>query len=349
MSIGIDIGKYKIKIVELASNGGNIEIQKMGSFDVFENINKFDLEKISRSQLEASVYDLAQKLSINTKKAKDVVSSISGSMVDIREIVTLDMADQELSVSLELEAKKHIPLDGTDAIIDYHHLGVNNKEIDKINVLLASTTKNIIKEHAILIKNAGFKPNIFDSDPIAISNNYQFNNELPEEGADVILNIGNSTTNLIVWGKNCSFFTRNIEISGDYFTNEIMRQFNVDYKTAEDMKFDKGIEVFNDEVKPETENIGISVEKRTPFNEFSEEIKRTLRFYMKNNNQAFFNKFYITGGSAALPGLDNFIATTLNVNVELLDPVKNITNSTKVKNLNQYTTAIGLALRGLNI
>ena len=198
MSIGIDIGKYKIKIVELASNGNNIEIQKMGSFDVFENINKFDLEKISRSQLEASVYDLAQKLSINTKKAKDVVSSISGSMVDIREIITLDMADQELSVSLELEAKKHIPLDGTDAIIDYHHLGVNNKEIDKINVLLASTTKNIIKEHAALIKNAGFKPNIFDSDPIAISNNYQFNNELPEEGADVILNIGNSTTNLIV-------------------------------------------------------------------------------------------------------------------------------------------------------
>jgi len=257
------------------------------------------------------------------------------------------MPDQELSVSLEFEAKKHIPLDGTDAIIDYHHLGVNNKEIDKINVLLASTTKNIIREHATLITNSGFKPNIFDSDSVAISNNYQFNNELPEEGTDVILNIGNSTTNLIVWGKNCPFFTRNIEISGNYFTNEIMRQFNVDYKTAEDMKFDKGIEVFNDEAKEE--DIGISVEKRTPFNEFSEEIKRTLRFYMKNNNQAFFNKFYITGGSSKLLGLDNFIATTLNVNVEVLNPIKNIKNKIKVNNLNQYTTAIGLALRGLNI
>ena len=38
-------------------------------------------------------------------------------MVDIREIATLDMPDKELSVSLELEAKKHIPLDGTDPII----------------------------------------------------------------------------------------------------------------------------------------------------------------------------------------------------------------------------------------
>ena len=346
MSIGIDIGRYKIKIVELVSNDTNVEIKKMGSLAVFEDINKFDLEKISRSQLEASVYDLAKKLDINIKKAKDVVSSISGSLVDIREITTLDMEDQELSVSLELEAKKHIPLDGTDAIIDYHHLGVNNKEIDKIDILLASTTKNIIREHATLIKNSGFKPNIFDSDPIAISNNYQFNNELPEEGTDVILNIGNSTTNLIVWGKNCPFFTRNIDISGNYFTNEIMIQFNVDYKTAENMKFKKGIEVFNDD--SEEENVGISVEKRTPFNEFSEEIKRTLRFYMKNNNQAFFNKFYLTGGSSNLPGLDNFIATTLNVNVEVLDPIKNINNEITVNNLNQYTTAIGLALRGLD-
>ena len=349
MSLGIDIGKYKIKIVELESNNDNIEIKKMGSFPVFEDINRFDLDKISRSQLEASTYDLAQKIGINTKKAKNIVSSISGAMVDIREIATLDMEDQELSISLELEAKKHIPLDGTDAIIDYHHLGVNNKEIDKINVLLASTTKNIIKEHATLVKNAGFKPNIFDSDPIAISNNYQFNNELPEEGTDVILNIGNSTTNLIVWGKNCPFFSRNIEIAGNYFNAEIMRQFNVDYKTAENMKFDKGVEVFNEEESTDTENIGIAVEKRTPFNEFAEEIKRTLRFYMKNNNQAFFNKFYITGGSASLPGIDNFIATTLNVKVELLDPTKNINNSITVKNLNQYTVAIGLALRGLDI
>ena len=352
MSIGIDIGKYKIKMVELSSDEKKIEVKKMGSISVFKDANKFNLEKISRSQLEACVYDLSQNLGINGKKAKDVVSSISGSMVDIREIITLDMADQELSVSLELEAKKHIPLDGTDAIIDYHHLGVNNKEIDKINVLLASTTKNIIKEHATLIKNAGFKPNIFDSDPIAISNTYQINYELPEEGTDVILNIGNSTTNLIVWGNNSPFFTRNIEISGNYFTNEIMRQFKVDYKTAEKMKFEKGTKVFDDDLtanEPTTENMGISVEKRTPFNEFSEDIKRTLRFYIKNNNQAFFNNFFITGGSSNLPGLNDFIASTLNVKVETLNPVKNIKNKVKVKDLNQYTTAIGLALRGLNI
>ena len=66
-------------------------------------------------------------------------------MVDIREIITLDMPDQELSVSLELEAKKHIPSDGTDAIIDYHHLGSDPNELDKINVLLVATQKILLK------------------------------------------------------------------------------------------------------------------------------------------------------------------------------------------------------------
>ncbi|MBI72367.1 MAG: hypothetical protein CMG61_02810 [Candidatus Marinimicrobia bacterium] len=347
MSLGIDIGKFKIKIVELVSIDGNVEIKQLGSIPVFEDLNKFDLEKISRSQLEACIYDLAQNLNINFKKAKNIVSGISGSMVDIREIATLDMPDKELSVSLELEAKKHIPLDGTDPIIDYHHLGVNSKEIDKINVLLTSTTKNIIQEHATMIKNSGFKPNIFDTDPIAISNNYQFNYELPEEGTDVILNIGNSTTNVIVWGKNCPFFARNIDISGNYFTAEIMRKFNIDYKSAEEMKLEKGIKVFEEESTEETTSIGISVEKRTPFNDFAEEIKRTLRFYMKNNNQAFFNNFYITGGSANLKGLKDFIAETLNVKVEILNPIKKLNCNEVVDDINQYSTAIGLALRGL--
>ena len=178
MSLGIDIGKYSVKIVELSLNNESVEIKKIGSLPVFNDINKFNLENISRSQLEACLMDLSKTLSINSKKMKNIVSSISGSIVDIREITTLDMRDEELSVSLELEAKKHIPLDGTDAIIDYHHLGTNNKEIDKINVILTSTTKNIINEHARLIKNAGYKPNIFDSDPIAISNLYKYNYNL---------------------------------------------------------------------------------------------------------------------------------------------------------------------------
>ncbi|MBI65085.1 MAG: hypothetical protein CMG64_02170 [Candidatus Marinimicrobia bacterium] len=346
MTLGIDIGKYKIKIVELEKNNNEVSIKNIDSFMVFDDINKFNLEKITSSQIEACIQDLCKKMNLNPKKYKKIITSIPGNIVDVRQITTLDMPDEELSISLELEAKKHIASDGTDAIIDYHHLGTDEKELDKIKVILVSTTKNIIKEHAEMIKNSGFKPGIFDTDPIALSNIYQHNYELPKEGTDVIINIGNSATTLIVWGEKLPFFTRTLETAGNYFTEGIMRTLNVDYKTAEEMKFEKGIDVVED--KEETSSdIGIALEKKTVFNDLTDEIRKTLRYYMKNNNQSFFNNFYLSGGSANLPGLQDFIASNLNVNVEILNPINNIKSNKKIDNVSEYSTALGLALRGL--
>ena len=127
-----------------------------------------------------------------------------------------------------------------------------------------------------------------------------------------------SITNLIVWGENSNFFTRNIEIAGNDFTKEISRQFSLNYEEAESLKFEKGINVFENTGDAESENTGISIEKKTIFNDFTEDIRKTLRFYMKNNNQSFFNTFYICGGSSQLLGLKEFIASNLNVKVELI-------------------------------
>ena len=141
-----------------------------------------------------------------------------------------------------------------------------------------------------------------------------------------------------------------------------MRELGVDYQTAENLKSEKGVNVFieNAHLDKETDtdpsvesnpeaNIGISVEKRTCFNELCEDIKRTLRFYMKNNQQAFFNHFYITGGSSGIPGINDFIASALNVKVSTFDPLQKISNDIEIDNPNQYTTALGMALRGLDI
>ena len=58
MTLGIDIGKYKIKIVELEKNNNEVSIKNIDSFMVFDDINKFNLEKITSSQIEACIQDL---------------------------------------------------------------------------------------------------------------------------------------------------------------------------------------------------------------------------------------------------------------------------------------------------
>lgn len=347
MSLGIDIGKYSIKIVELEKSNDIITLKNYGYKNTVDDLSTFDLEKINKSQLIACIQDLCKEMKINPKKIKNVVTSLSNAAVDVRQITTLDLPDDELSVSLEMEAKKHIALDGTDPIIDYHHLGSHNTELDKINLILVSTTKNIITEHADMIKSSGFKPHIFDTDPVAISNIYQHSYELPEDGTDVILNFGNTSTNLIVWGKNSPFFSRNLEIGGDKITKEIMRIFNVDYKSAEEKKFSKGTQVFDEQEEQEELASAISIEKKTIFNELTEDIRKTLRYYMKNNNQSFFNTFYLSGGASLTPGIEEFIVSNLNVKVEMLNPLINISTKKDIDEKEKYAQAIGLALRGL--
>ena len=77
MSLGIDIGKYKIKIVELEKSNDNISVLKADSFSTFDNLVKFDLEKITASQIEACIQDLCKKMNINPKKMKTIVSCIT--------------------------------------------------------------------------------------------------------------------------------------------------------------------------------------------------------------------------------------------------------------------------------
>ena len=348
MSIGIDIGKYSIKIVQLSTIDNKVKIDNIGSFNTFNDLTKFNLDTISKSQLSASIEELVKKLNINPKKIKKITSSLSGNAIDARQITTLDMPDNELLVSLELEAKKHMPLDGTDAIIDYHHLGTSNNELDKIDVILVTTTKNKIKDHADILSSSGFKPGVFDADPVALSNLYQHSYELPEKGADVILNIGHTSTTLIAWGKDSSFFTREIEIGGHEINKNIIQELNLNYKEATKIKETKGINAFDQKNNNQEENnSGIAIEKKTIFNDLIDEIRKTLRFYLKKNNQSFFNTFYLCGGCANIPGLKDFISSNLNLKIELFDLFKNINNETEVENPLQYTLAIGLALRGL--
>ena len=61
-------------------------------------------------------------------------------------------------------------------------------------------------------------------------NAYLYSNNLPEEGVDVLVNIGDSTSTLVCWGVNHRFFIRELDISGSQFTSAIMKNNNIDYK-----------------------------------------------------------------------------------------------------------------------
>ncbi|NOZ07925.1 MAG: type IV pilus assembly protein PilM [FCB group bacterium] len=349
MAIGIDFGFSEVKIVQIEKSSGGLALQNFGRKSVIDDLSKFNPESIGKSQWTAAIQELCRDLKINPKRIKNAVSSISGSNISIREVKTLDMAAEELASSLEFEAKKHIPMDGTQPVLDYHTLGSDPKELDKIIVLLVASTKNIIDNHNETMKEAGFKTGIFDADPIALVNAYTNAEGKTPEGADVLLDIGNQTTTLVVWGMNQRFFTRELSIAGHEFTKYTAKANTVQYDEAEKIKIAQGLAAVGEAPSEEGDDgkFRVQVAEKTIYTKLVEEVRKSLRFYMKNSGQSHFNKIYLSGGSAPLPGLQDFISENLNIKVELLNPFKKIENVAEMDNPAQYAIAFGCALRGL--
>ena len=178
MSIGIDIGHFKSKLIMLSKSGKDVEVQKINNCNSFNDLKIFDPDTVTKAQWVASIQELCKDVKINPKNQKNLVSSLIGSSTTIKQILTVEMAGEELTQALEFEAKKHIPLDGTEPILDYHIIGQNKEELDKNDILLVATTKNYINKHNDLLKKSGFKPKTFDADPLALMNCFLYSNDL---------------------------------------------------------------------------------------------------------------------------------------------------------------------------
>ncbi len=350
MSLGLDIGHFKSKVVHLSNDGNSCKALNWGSSLSFSDLKSYDPDMMTKAQWVANIQDLLKSVKLNPRSQKNLNSSLIGSSTTIKQIITLDLGGDELTQSLEFEAKKHIPLDGTEVIMDYHILGENIKDVGKIDVLLVATTKNLINQHNQMIKEIGFrKTGIFDATPICLTNLHIFNKGIPDEGCDVIINIGSKSSTIVTYGKNQDFFSRELNIAGHKFTKEIMEKTKIDYEQAEKLKIELGVKSINSSSDDKESEFSIQVSEKTVINNFVEEIRKSLRYYMKSNPQAFFNTIYLTGGSAKLIGLKDHMETELSSKVELLDPFEKIAleNTADLDNPYQYSVSVGLALRGL--
>jgi len=347
MSISLDIGTNEVKLVELEKVNDTAAVTRIFSKPTWNDMNSFDPEKLEKANWVACIKDLLEEIKLSPKKIKTIITAISGKNLSIKEITTLEMKEDELLQSLEFEAKKHIPLDGTEAVMDYHIKGTNDNEIDKINVLLVATTKNIIKQFNSIVKESGFKNSIFDAEPIALTNCMVHNYGESKDGIDVILDIGSSTTTLVVSGEGQRFFTRDIDIAGFHIIKEIMKKYDTDYVDAENILKKDGVNALGAPAD-ESDTFSLEVAEKTIISNLIDEVRKSLRYYVKSNNgSANFKRLFICGGYSEIEGFKDQISDELRIETQILNPFNNIESDTKIDHPSKYCVAVGLALRGL--
>ncbi len=342
-TLGLDIGTHSIKAVLVEFHHKQPKVVKAGQREITGD-TAYEPKKLRRSETLLALRELMREMKVNPAKVKSLVSCLGGPATSMKEIVSVPMADEELASSLIFEARKHLPLDDSDTIIDHQSLGPDPADPQKTRILLVATTRKMYGWHESVLKEAGFKPGVVDLDPLAVLNSYNASRQLPEEGLVLFLNIGARGTNFIVAGHGVKLFNRDIPLGGWHLSEDLASKRSLPIQEAEERKCQQGVAAFHDGGGEGA--AALALQQRTKLEDFVDEIRRTLRFFVKESGKSDFTQVMLTGGGAQMPGLTELLAEKFNVPVEIWDPLAGLDGAAQLDASGpQFAQCVGLAVR----
>lgn len=335
--IGLDIGSNALKVAELKQSRGGYQLKTIGeSFLPPESI----VNKVITKPEEVSdhITNLIRDLGI---KSRNAAISISGHSVIIKKVTLPSMSDEELAESIPWELEQYLPQSIEDVNYDYQILPGETPE-GNMDVIIVAAKKDITNDYVNIVTGVGLRPVIVDVDVFALENMYDINYE-PSEGLVALVNIGASVTNINILKDGISVFTRDISTGGNQYTEWLMKEMDVNFLEAEQMKFNLG----NGDTPVEVERVtGEFIDL------ISGEIKRTLDFFVSNFWKDRISKIVLGGGSSKVRGLTEVLNDVTDTEVEMVNPFRNIQVSdgdfdpTYIHDISpKMSVAVGLAMR----
>jgi type IV pilus assembly protein PilM len=338
--VGVDIGSSAVKLVQLRELKGGYQLQNVG-------ILPLPAEAIVDNTLmdSSSIVETVKKLLISLDiKAKEAVCSISGNSVIIRKISLPVMPAEELEDQIHWEAEQYIPFDINDVNVDFEILSPDEQDHSKMNVLLVASKKDIINDYLAVFAEAGLKLVVVDVDSFAVQNAYEINYLVDQDEVVALVNIGASIFNLNIVRGGVSLFTRDVQMGGNLYTEEIQKQFGLNSENAEQKKLSAAGSDdarLNDILQRVSETIAL-------------EIRRSLDFYNSTAGDGRITKVYLSGGAAKTSMLLDVVQQKLSLPVEILNPFLAVAVNEKefdAAYLEEVaplvTVAVGLAIRRL--
>lgn len=235
-SIGLDIGSYSIKLVQLIkTKKGDIMLGKLAIAKIPRIISPSaisDPEKYKEKMLAGLLKRLFEE---NYLKPTNIAFAIPGGLAFIRQIEVLLKDRRKTDYMMRFEASQHIPFSLDEVAWDYHLLdGVKFKDTVSRAILVA-IKKDLLDENINNFKTVPLNVKLVDVAPLALYNCVKFSKDFAPEGLVAILDIGLKTTNLILF-KEDKLWIRSFSVDGDNlnldaFAEELKR--SLDYYGAD--------------------------------------------------------------------------------------------------------------------
>jgi type IV pilus assembly protein PilM len=334
--VGLDVGSYAVKIVEMKETPTGSEIVKVGLKKLLPGAI-VDGEPMDRDAVISAIREVYEEREIENKEA---ASAICGRSVIIKKIKMEEMDDDTAREVMTLEAEQYVPFEKEELSVDFEILrrGLSGNTME---VLLVAAKKDKVISHIELLKDAGLLPAAIDVDTFAVQNAFELNYEYDEGKVYALIDIGLSATNIGIVRDGIPLFNRDVPVGGETFVEGMQRKLGV---TSEEARAAlEGVPGAKAEgVVGAIESIG---------EDLSIAIERSFSYLRSSGEADAVDKVYLSGGGSRIAGLKAFLADKLSVEVDMSNPLRNVQFDEEILGADPITiapslmVAIGLASR----
>lgn len=341
---GLDLSDLSIKLIKLESDGSQEEIVSYGCVPLPIGAMR-DGEIKKKDQVAAAIRKLVEVSGPKKVRTKKVICSLPETKAFLRIITIPKMEEMEIAEAVKCEIEANIPMPLEQVYYDWQIVTeVLTAEKNKMNLLVVAVSKKTVDEAISVVEAADLEVVGLEIESIA-----QTRSLLSQKDCNktiLIVDIGDRRTNFSIAKEGVPCFTSSVPFCGQTLSDSIAKGMGITFEEAEKIKFDNGIgsDLRNDAlfklVRPILEN-------------FSQEMEKSIDFYLADLGYSKkIDKLIICGGGANTKGIVPYFSKKLKREIELGNSWSNVNFGKKLPIIEksqslQYSTAIGLALKGL--
>ncbi len=331
-TLALDIGTYSIKAVA-GKAGPKPTIERVA--EVFNTAGiAVPTDDVSQDKL---INLLESVIVDNDLPRTDVRLSLPESVISTKVIEIPPLSDAELASAIGWQAEQHIPIPPEELALEYQVLyRPPKKEKKPMRILLVGARKQVIDRYVDMFHVLGIEPSLLETQIISVMRSLVFT---PEDPNTMVVHIGASNMNMgLVKGGELQFVTTHMN-GGQLLTKALEQGVGLDQTQAEKYKRTYGLDESQFQGK-------VQAALLPALKVLVTEVKKSVQFFVTKYPQESVQRIVLSGGTATLPHLVQYITQELGTEVLVAAPFTGV-NGQIPETINQpaMSVCMGLMLR----
>ncbi len=325
--IGVELAPDRINVAQLRKQGSAFKLVTLASTSVPEGM--FHEGQITDVAGMAEL--LLSLFAENKLKVKKVATSVPGGRDTVTRIIPIpaELNDQELrEMVLNQEAGLYLPFPREEADVDYQKLGlfVDEDGIEKYQVLLVATRKEITDSYINTFQQAGLQIDVLEISSFALIRTIreQLRQFSPQE-AVAIVDIEFESTEISITVDGVPQFSRTVPIGTYQIQGALSRAMNLPPSRSTDLLQGMTVPLTPSDTIGSSQRMGGTNPGAAAMlrilGELADELRRSIDFYLNQGENLEVAQLLLAGPGAAIGQLDEFFTQRLSLPCSQIDPV----------------------------